>query len=115
LSALNFPELYFLLDDTGSLVAYQESHATWSGVLAFSEQSAAERFRTGRKLQQCKIVAVELADAEAITGLIKQLKPRAVRCLFLDLNYDDGRYLQVEFEGDHLGDATERQFKHVPH
>lgn len=99
-----------LLDRDGSLVAFQEQEACWAGVLGFSSEQLAREFCGTSGLEQCEIAAIETGDRAGIAALIRQIKSRAIRYLFLDLDYKRGDCLQVEFEGDGFGPAREHQF-----
>ncbi|HXW84796.1 MAG TPA: hypothetical protein VEJ86_10355 [Candidatus Binataceae bacterium] len=111
MSALAHTELHFLLDDQGSLIVYQESGAPWAGVLAFSSEPRAREFLRQSNLAAAEIAAIATSDRDAIAELIKNLKPRAIRNLLLDLDYRTGRCTRVEFEGEALGAAADHQFE----
>lgn len=103
-------ELHFLLDDAGALIAYQETGASWAGVLAFSSEDRAREFARTANLAAAEIAAIATGDPAAVAALVRSVKPRAIRNLLLDLDYATGRCTQVEFEGDALGAAAPRQF-----
>ena len=103
-------EIFFLLDSDGALIVFQEKGASWSGVLAFSSEQKARDFCRQSNLDVAEVGAISTGDPEAVTSMVKSIKRRAVRNLLLDLDYRTGACLQLEFEGDTLGAATERQF-----
>jgi hypothetical protein len=103
-------EMYFLLDG-GSLIVYQEKDASWVGVLAFSSEEKAREFLGASKLEASEIVAVSTSDTDSLGQLINQVKRRAAKNLLLDLQWDTGQCVAVEFEGDRLGGARQWQFK----
>ena len=107
-------ELHFLLDQHGALIVYQQKDASWAGALAFSSELRAQEFLSRTKLEASEIAAIATADADAIAALIQSLKPRAVRNLLLDLDYQTGRCTRIEFDGLALGAAVEHQFE-PPH
>lgn len=113
MSALGCKELYLLLECGGSLVAFQEQEASWAGVLGFSSEELAREFCGAGGLEQCQIAAIDTTDHASVAALIRQIKRRTIRYLFLDLDYSRGNCLQVELEGDAFGPARERQF--TPH
>lgn len=92
------------------MVAYQEKEAPWAGVLAFSSEELARRFWRESGCQAREVAALPVADRAAVGSLIRQVKGRAIRCLFLDLDYRRGICLQVEFEGEDFGEAREKRF-----
>jgi hypothetical protein len=113
LSELQLKELHFLLDSAGALIVYQEKGTAWAGVLGFSSEANAREFCRASNLDVAEIAAIATDDREAVTRLVTSVKRRSVRNLLLDLDYRSGRCVQVEFEGDAFGPATERQF--TPH
>jgi hypothetical protein len=96
-------EFHFLLDSSGALIVFQETGAPWASVLAFSNEDRAREFIEQSKLEVAEIAALAAADRVEMTGLIRTLKPRAVRNLLLDLDYATGECLAIEFDGDALG------------
>jgi hypothetical protein len=105
-------ELHLLLDDAGAIVAFQEQGAPWTGMLAFSSEDKARDFMRVSGLKASEIVTIDSTDDEAIAQLLRNVKRRAIRNMLLDLDYQTGRHVQVEFEGERLGEARERQFHH---
>lgn len=103
-------EIFFLLDDAGSIVVYEEKHTSWLGVLAFSNEALARDFVGASNLAISDVVAISSSDAASIAGLIAQVKKRAVRNLLLDLDFKTGNCTIVEFEGDRLGPTRQWQF-----
>ncbi|HKV53131.1 MAG TPA: hypothetical protein VJN94_00690 [Candidatus Binataceae bacterium] len=103
-------ELYFLLDRGGAIVAYQEKEQSWAGALAFSSEELAQKFLTASNLEASEIAAIDAEDREALGGLVATLKRRPIRYLLLDLDYQSGKCRQIDFDGDGLGAARERQF-----
>jgi hypothetical protein len=110
LSALSCNELYFLLDREGALIAYQETGASWAGVLAFSSDAKAREFVRASNLEVAEVAAIAADDRDAIARLVSAVKPRAIRNLLLDLDYGSGLCTEVDFEGDRLGATRQRQF-----
>ena len=115
MTAVSWPRLYFISDSSSGLVAFQETRSAWAGVLAFSDVARAEQFRSERALKETEIVGIETSDTGSIAALIAKVKKRSVRCLMVDLDYKTGRYSQIEFVGDRLGDVSERQLVHEAH
>ena len=105
-------ELHLLLDDSGAIVAFQEQGASWIGMLAFSSEDKARHFMRASGLKASEIVTIDSTDDEAVAQLLRNVKRRAIRNMLLDLDYQTGRHIQVEFEGERLGEARERQFQH---
>jgi hypothetical protein len=103
-------ELFFLLDQEGAIIAYQELEQSWAGALAFSSEESARSFLRVSHVQAAEIVAVGTNDYPNLRALIAALKRRPIRYLLLDLDYQTGSCRQVEFEGDGLGSAGERLF-----
>jgi hypothetical protein len=103
-------ELFFLLDQDGAIIAYQELEQSWAGALAFSSEESARSFLRVSHVQAAEIVAVGTNDYPNLRTLIAALKRRPIRYLLLDLDYQTGSCRQVEFEGDELGATRERQF-----
>jgi len=112
LSAADSKELHFLLDRDGRLIVYEEKDTALPGLLAFSSEDRAREFATASKLELGEIVSIA-ADRESIAALVREVKRRAVPFLILDLDYKTGSCLQVEFEGESLGERVKRQF--TPH
>jgi hypothetical protein len=106
-------ELHFLLDAAGALIAYQEKDHSWAGALAFSNEAAARRFVDQSRLEAAEVAAIDTADHASVAGLINSLKRRPIRYLLLDLDYQTGQCLQVDFDGDRLGAIKDKQF--IPH
>lgn len=101
-----------MLDDAGAIVAFQEQGASWMGMLAFSSEDKAREFMRSSGLKASEIVTIDSTDSEAVAQLLRNVKRRAIRNMLLDLDYRTGRHIQVEFEGERLGKARERQFQH---
>jgi hypothetical protein len=114
-TAVPWSRLYFISDSGSGLIAFQETRSAWAGVLAFSDQSRAEKFRSERALKETEIVGIDTSDTDSIAALIAKVKKRSVRCLMIDLDYKTGCYSQVEFVGDRLGDVSQRQLVHEAH
>ncbi|GEM_PF-442071 len=108
-SLLDVQELLFLSDPTGELVAFQETGSSWTNVLAFSSEDKAEAFRRASGLSNCQIVALQLVDAESLRNLVRELKRKMVRSLFVDLDFHTGECLDVWLVGEGLGEARKRQ------
>jgi hypothetical protein len=104
------PELHFLLDSAGAVIAYQEKDQSWAGALAFSSEENARNFLRLSRLDATEIAAVSTEDSASIAALIAAMKRRPIRYLLLDLDYHSGKCRQVDFEGDALGAVKERQF-----
>ncbi len=102
-------ELCFLADEAGALIAYQETGASWTSLLAFSDEEKALEFRRRGGLVNCAVVAIDLADEASVRALITQVKRRAVRSLLLDLNFDSGHCQEVELIGQAFANPTERR------
>lgn len=107
-------ELHFLLDSAGALIVFQETDASWTGVLAFSSEARAREFLRQSNLDAAEIAAIATGDRAGIAQLIALVKRRAVRNLLLDLDYATGACTRIEFEGDALGRASDHQFS-PPH
>ncbi|MGO9452841.1 MAG: hypothetical protein ACLQDV_17670 [Candidatus Binataceae bacterium] len=100
-------EFHFLLDAAGALIVFQETGAPWASVLAFSSEDRARKFVRRSKLEVVEIAAIAADDLEAMSELVRSVKPRSVRNLLLDLDYASGECIAIEFEGDALGIARE--------
>jgi len=105
-------ELFFLLDQDGAFIAYQEKEQSWAGALAFSSEELARKFLDASHLDAAEIAAVDADDRQNMGLLVTALKRRPIRYLLLDLDYCTGSCRQVEFEGEGLGQMRERQFTH---
>lgn len=103
-------EICFLLDSAGALIVFQEKGASWSGVLAFTSEEKAREFCRQSNLDAAELGSIATDDAAAVAAIVGSIKRRAVRNLLLDLDYKTGRCIQIEFEDDRFGAATERQF-----
>ena len=110
MSAVALKELHFLLDADGALIAFQEKEQSWAGALAFSSEELARRFIELSNLDVAEIASLAAEDRGSIAALIAAMKRRPIRYALLDLDYHSGRCLQMNFEGDGFGAATERQF-----
>ena len=115
MSAFQFSELHFLLDKAGALIAFQEKDDSWAGALAFSSDALARRFISQSRLDVAEIASLSTDDRDGIATLIAALKRRPIRYLLLDLEYATGQCRQVEFDGDSLGTAKDRQFEAAHH
>jgi hypothetical protein len=113
LSALAAKELHLLLDSSGALIVYQEEGTHWAGVLGFSSAARAREFVAKSRLEVAETGAIDPADPAQVASLVSAVKQRAVRYLLLDLDWQSGECLQVEFEGDSFGAARDRRF--IPH
>jgi hypothetical protein len=102
-------ELYFLLDEGGAIIAYQEKEQSWAGALAFSSEGLARQFLDASHLEAAEIVAIDADDRQNLGALVSSLKRRPIRYLLLDLDYQRGTCRQVDFEGDGLARMRERQ------
>jgi hypothetical protein len=111
----NLKELHFLLDSSGALIVFEEKDTAWAGVLAFSSEESARDFCRISKIEVAELASIETADRDSIAALIREVKRRAVRYILLDLDYQSGRCVQVEFEGDALGSSREKQFSPREH
>src|SRR5579875_165322 len=109
------PELYFLLDRHGGLIAFRENLAPWAGLLAFSSDEGAQQFCRASGAQEAEIVAVATSDEISLSAIINQVKPKGVRYLLLDLNYADGTCMRYEFERDGFGPCTPFRFQPPSH
>jgi hypothetical protein len=110
MNALGCQELHFLLDSGGAIIAYQEKDKSWAGALAFSSEQLARKFIELSRLDVAEVAAVATEDSQSLSALVAALKKRPIRYLLLDLDYHSGACRQVEFEGEHLGAVSERQF-----
>ena len=110
MNTLGVRELYFLLETEGAIVAYQEKEQSWAGALAFSSEQRARDFLQASHLEVGEIVSLDTQDEPNLRALIATLKRRPIRYLLLDLDYQTGTCRQVEFDGDGLGAARDRQF-----
>ena len=108
-------DLHFLLDSSGALIVFEEKDTAWAGVLAFSSEESARYFCRISKIEVAELASIETADRDSIAALIREVKRRAVRYILLDLDYQGGRCVQVEFEGDALGSSREKQFSPREH
>ena len=108
-------ELHFLLDSEGAIIAYQEKDQSWAGALAFSSEELARKFAALSRLDAAEIAAIAADDRASVAALIAALKRRPIRYLLLDLDYHTGKCRQVDFEGDALGAAHEREFTAAHH
>jgi hypothetical protein len=104
-------QLYFVLDDGGSFIVFEEKNAAWAGLLAFSSEELAREFCRIGGVDVAELVAIDPADSSSVAALIANVKKRAVRYLLLDLDYRTGQCTQVEFAGYSFGPATPRQFR----
>lgn len=107
---LDFPELYFLLDASGALIAFQEKDQSWAGALAFSSEERARAFVAQSRLDAAEIASIATSDRDSVAALIASIKRRPIRYLLLDLDYRTGVCRQVDFAGDGFGAIRERQF-----
>jgi hypothetical protein len=107
---LDFPELYFLLDASGALIAFQEKDQSWAGALAFSSEERARTFVAQSRLDAAEIASIATSDRDSVAALIASIKRRPIRYLLLDLDYRTGACRQVDFAGDGFGAIRERQF-----
>jgi hypothetical protein len=103
-------ELYFLLDNGGAIIAYQEKDQSWAGALAFSSEELARKFIETSRLDVAEVAAVATDDIEGVAALVAAMKRRPIRHILLDLEYQTGQCRQVDFEGDGFGAIKERQF-----
>ena len=110
MSAPDSKELHFLLDRDGRLIVYEEKDTAWAGLLAFSSEERAREFVSASKLDVGELASIPASDRESIAALVREVKRRAARFLLLDLDYRTGNCVQVEFEGEGLGQSRERQF-----
>lgn len=104
------PELHFLLGRDGTLIVFEEKDTAWAGVLAFSTEALAREFCRVSKLEIGEIASIAASDRESIAAMIREVKRKAVRYVLLDLDYRTGRCIQIDFDGDQLGQSRERQF-----
>ncbi|HKM99929.1 MAG TPA: hypothetical protein VJX23_05395 [Candidatus Binataceae bacterium] len=107
MSVTDAEEFHFLLDASGALIVFQETGAPWASVLAFSTEDRAREFVRRSKLEVAEVAAIAADDVEAMSELVRSVKPRAVRNLLFDLDYASGECIAIEFEGDALGIARE--------
>jgi hypothetical protein len=110
MSVLECEELIFLLDRTGSIIAFQEKEQSWAGALAFSSDARAQDFIAASRVEVAEVAALALNDHAGLAALIYAVKKRPIRYLLLDLDYRTGACRQVDFEGTGLGAVTPRQF-----
>ncbi len=110
MNPFDFPELFFLLDAAGALIAFQEKDQSWAGALAFSSEARAREFVAQSRLEVAEIAAIETADRESVAALIAAVKRRPIRHLLLDLDYRTGACRQAGFAGDGFGAIHQRQF-----
>ena len=110
MNTLECPELHFLLDSGGAIIAFQEKDQSWAGALAFSTEESARRFVQQSRLEVAEIAAVATDDRASISALIAAMKRRPIRYVLLDLDYQSGKCRQIDFEGDDFGAVRERQF-----
>jgi hypothetical protein len=110
MSALATKQLYLLLDRAGALIVYQEEGTHWAGVLGFSSEGRAREFVATSRLEAAETGAIDPAQVASLVNAVKQ---RAVRYLLLDLDWQSGECIQVEFEGNSFGASSERRF--TPH
>jgi hypothetical protein len=108
-NTLDYPELHFLLDSAGAIIAFQEKDESWAGALAFSSEENARRFAQQSRLEVEEIAAIASDDSASIAALVVALKRRPIRYVLLDLDYQSGKCRQVDFEGDGFGQVKERQ------
>ena len=113
MSALAAKELHLLLDSSGALIVYQEEGTHWAGVLGFSSEARAREFVAKIHLEVAETGAMDPADPAQVASLVNAVKQRAVRYLLLDLDWQSGECVQVEFEGSSFGASHERRF--TPH
>jgi hypothetical protein len=103
-------ELYFLLDQSGAIIAFQEKDQSWAGALAFSSEQRALDFVKSSRLDAAEVAAVSVNEESAVAGLISALKKRPIRYILLDLDYASGRSRRISFDGVQLGVPVEHQF-----
>ncbi len=103
-------ELFFLLDQRGALIVFQENETAWAGLLAFSSEAKAREFADASRLEVSDTAAIDASDAASVAALIDSVKKRAVRNLLLDLDYRSGKCIAIEFAGSTLGPSRELQF-----
>ena len=113
MSALAAKQLHLLLDREGALIVYQEEGTHWAGVLGFSSEERAREFVATSHLEAAETGAIDPADPAQVASLVNAVKQRAVRYLLLDLDWQSGECIQVEFEGSSFGASSERRF--TPH
>lgn len=109
------PELYFLLDRDGGLVAFRENLAPWAGLLAFSSEERARQFCHASGAREAQIVAIATSDEASLRAMIGQVKPKGIRYLLLDLDYGDGGCVRYEFEQDGFGPCAPYRFQRPNH
>jgi hypothetical protein len=109
-NALDCAELYFLLDASGAIIAFQEKDQSWAGALAFSSEAAARHFVDASHLEVTEVAAIEVADQASTSALIAAMKRRPIRYILLDLDYQNGDCRQIDFDGAGFGAVTARQF-----
>lgn len=103
-------ELFFLLDQRGSFIVFQENETAWAGLLAFSSEDKAREFADSSRLEVSDIAGIDVSDRSSLAALIDSVKKRAVRNLLLDLDYRTGKCTVLEFDGNALGPRREWQF-----
>ena len=108
-------DLYFILDRDGALVAFRENLAPWAGVVAFTNQAAAQKFCRDSAGEDWEIATVAASDETSLSSIIKQVKASGIRYLLLDLDYRRGDCTRYEFEGDWLGSSQAHQFRPAAH
>ena len=113
MSAFAAKELHLLLDSSGALIVYQEESTHWAGVLGFSSEARAREFVAQSHLEVAETGVIDPADPAQVGSLVNAVKPRAVRYLLLDLDWQSGECIQVEFEGSSFGASRTRRF--TPH
>lgn len=110
MSDASFSDLHFLLDASGNLIVYQETDASWAGLLAFTSEERARTFQEQSGLEAAEIATIAADDRGALASLVGGVKKRAVRYLLVDLDYRTGECVRAELQGDGLGPATEHRF-----
>ena len=60
MSTLNCTELNLLLDNEGSVIAFQEKDQSWAGALAFSTEEKAVEFVKASHLEVAEVAAIDL-------------------------------------------------------
>lgn len=110
-----FPELFFVLDPQGGLVAFRENLAPWAGVVMFSSEAAALQFCRDSGAHDATVAAVATSDADSLRAIIGQVKLKGIRYLLLDLDYRQGTCIRYELEGDWFGTAQPHRFTPAAH
>lgn len=113
--APEFPELFFVLDAQGGLVAFRENLAPWAGVVMFSSEAGALDFCRDSGVRGASVAAVAGSDTASLRAIIGQVKLTGIRYLLLDLNYRDGTCTRYELEGDWFGAAKAHRFERPDH